>query len=179
MNSEEMKSEWRKARESMNLGNTGGLPFTSRRRTSLERLARRYRSFAALSVAAMPFGILLALRAPYIVPEVSPWLFVGFDVYFLVAAVMDYWLCSNISAIDCTEMSVEDVLRRSMLCRKRHLQFIGVLAPMAIVLLTFTAIAFKAETSAVVGMVCGALFGLAFGIKALIDFMRDYRDIME
>lgn len=61
----------------------------------------------------------------------------------------------------------------------QHLRVVAALAPMDIVLLTFTAIAFKAETSAVVGMVCGALFGLAFGIKALIDFMRDYRDIME
>ena len=179
MNSEEMKSEWRKARESMNLNKGSEPSFSTRRKTSLERLGRRYLCFAALSMTAMPFSLLLALRAPHIVPGISPWLFVGFDIYFLTGAVMDYWLYSSIRAIDCTEMSVEEVLRRSMLCRKRHLQFICVLAPMAIALISFAARAFDADASIVTGMVCGALFGLAFGIKAFIDFMHDYRNIMK
>ena len=75
-------------------------------------------------------------------------------------------------------MKVEEVLRLTMRYRKRHLQFMLILMPMAVALLIGMGIYLRSDRSVIYGMIAGALIGLAIGIRYLIEFMRDYRRVL-
>lgn len=153
--------------------------FDMRRRTSLERLARRYRMFSLVAfMAAGGPTMCMWLGSTHGGMEVPGWLILCFEAYFLICSVMDYWLYRGIRSIDCTSTTVEEVLHRSMFYRKRHLQFILVILPLAIGLLMTFGLYMKADMYMVYGMVAGALFGGAIGVRKFLDFMRDYRDVI-
>lgn len=174
------RDNWRRATDAMNLDSAERDVFNARCKTSLERLAARYRLF---SVSAMLGGssltLLLLLIAPQTGISFPLWLLLCFEIYFLVCAVMDYWLYHGISELDLSAMTVEEVIRKSMYYRKRHLQFVCFLIPLALALIISMGVCADADTSYYGGMIVGGAFGLYMGTKAFRDFMRDYRDILK
>lgn len=169
-----LKNKWQKAASSMRVKDSGQW-LDSRKATSLDRLAARYRRFATLSFVVM------VATAFNLIPmrEVFPtWIILCLIGYFGIASVMDYWLWKGIEGIDCTTMTVEDVLRRCLFYRKRHLQFIVVLLPMALGVLTAMFIQWKADIYMIGGMAAGFVVGAAIGVRKLIDFLNDYRNIL-
>ncbi len=102
---------------------------------------------------------------------------IAFGVYFLVCSVMVYWLYRGISSIDVVDMSISEVVSRALFYRKRHLQFILILIPMAVVILTFVAWQVIDNEYMLIGMAFGAIAGLAIGTRMLLSFMADYRTI--
>lgn len=162
----------------MNPGNLNGMDM--RRRTSQENLIARYRSFSILSFTAAALAVtgLITIKE-YLWPVFPSALIICFDIYFLTAGFMDLWLYQKVKSIDFNTMSVENVLRLTMLYRKRHLQFMAVLIPMALALITWMAICAKAEPMMVYSMITGFIIGLGFGINAFLNFMRDYKNIMK
>ena len=152
------KDEWRKA--TMEINPSAAQPkdaLSPKGRTSLAMLG------AALYVTDFPM---------------PAWLVLCFEAYFLLASTMDYWLYRRIRDIDCSVMKVEEVLRLTMRYRKRHLQFMLILMPMAVALLIGMGIYLRSDRSVIYGMIAGALIGLAIGIRYLIEFMRDYRRVL-
>lgn len=150
-----------------------------KKNTALGNLARRYRTFSVISLVSIcwvPFVLANEVLMP------SVWrlpLMILVGVYFLVASVMDYWLYKGVSEIDCSTMTVSEVEHKALFYRKRHLQFMIVLIPMAIALVGGM-IWFSQQNEAYLhGVIFGVLVGLAVGIKQFIDFMSDYSTIKQ
>ena len=90
---------------------------------------------------------------------------------------MDYWLWNKIRHIDPVAMTISTVAELALLYRKRHLQFMAILIPLAIGLIGLLAYAVSDDTAFLSGMSCGAAIGLMIGLIVFRRFMNDYRDI--
>lgn len=180
MDFERMKSDWEAASRNLNADpqNTMAV-FDSRRKTLLDRLARRYRMFIIIACVSMAvFG-----------PMWSSLTQRGFDhgtvigmtvatVAFLgICATVDSVLYWRIKSIDCATMTVDEVLRRSMSCRKMHLLSILCLLPLAVAMISYIALCFGTDIYFICGMITGAAIGLIIGLNELRKFMNDYRDL--
>lgn len=149
-----------------------------RRTTGLTRLANRYRRFAILSLIcalSMPISwyrlsLESAVEPAWLLPLV-------FATFMLLCSSLDFWLFTRISRLDVLTMSVAEIVRRSTLLRKRHLQIAGILLPMAFGVLGLTAYMLRANEWHVYGMATGAAVGLVIGLSFLAAFMRDYKAV--
>lgn len=148
-------------------------------RTTLDRLRDKYRMFRTVALL-MVFGSFMIFSRGWIIESrLSFRLGVAYAVYFLTCFVMDQWLYYGIGTIDPLRMSVSDVVEKSLFYKKRHLQFMVALIPMAVCLLGFTGYVFSAEKYMLAGMVAGAICGAAMGIVQFRRFMADYRKLSE
>lgn len=174
MTPEEMKSTW----ESLSFGNSPSMndPEISRRLTSLDRLAKRYQRFSRIGLVMVIVSFSwvgnMAILAHYRL-AVS----IVFMAFFGVCSVFDHWLYGKIKEIDCYRMTVREVAMRAMMCRKRHLQFVMAGVPCAIAVVGFMVYAAGGDAYFLAGIVCGAIIGLCIGIRELMRFMADYRDL--
>lgn len=96
---------------------------------------------------------------------------------FATASTMDHWLANGIRSIDCSRMSVREVIDRSLFYRRSHHQFMMILIPYAAIVLGCLGWASRADVYMLMGMGAGFLVGLAIGIRKYMDFMAYYRDI--
>lgn len=173
---EKIKQEWQNMRFS-----TDKTPeemqriMEGRRRTALENLARRYRSFsfigfvmAIASIQWYNFSLFGDHRAA--VATI-------FIAYFLICGIIDTIFYRMIRAIDITEMSISDVASRALQCRKRHFQAIAILFPLVIAIIGLMAYISSGDKYFLIGMGAGAAVGLAIGILQLRNFLHDYRDL--
>lgn len=150
----------------------------SRRQTALDSLATRYRRFAILG------GIMILCSITWLgtpmFPEDKRWLICTFfAIYFATASIMDIWLYHGIRSIDIYTMPVEEVATKALFYRRRHLQFIVILLPMAFGTIGYLAYTFLHEPYMIAGIICGALLGLVLGTNQLLNFLREYRDISQ
>ena len=119
MTTEELQKTWQ---ESGRIGSPYNPRMNSRRETALEKLGREYRRFSMvaliMTIASLFFFNFPWLEMPWKV--VIPVLFISF---FATASTMDHWLANGIRSIDCSRMSVREVIDRSLFYRRRHHQF--------------------------------------------------------
>ena len=173
MTTEELQKTWQ---ESGRIGSPYNPQMNSRRETALEKLMREYKRFSwiALAMTFVSIGLynLSWLEMPWKV--VIPLLFISF---FATSSTMDHWLANGIRSIDCSRMSVREVIDRSLFYRRRHHQFMMILIPYAAVVLGCFGWASRTEIYLLAGMGAGFLVGLAIGIRKYLDFMANYRDI--
>lgn len=149
-----------------------------RKITALQSLARRYRRFSVLSAVMIPCS-LTVFNITFLPERVRLVATLSFAVYFLIASLMDMWLGSGISSIDCCRMTVKEVAGKAVFYRRRHLQFIMVLLPMALSLVGLLAWEAIGESWLFVAIVIGFLFGLAVGYRYFREFMADYRRLTD
>lgn len=177
MMEKEIKNEWQSTRFNP-LSSAQKLEIVQGNRiTALQRLARRYKWFANISLPMIIFVPGLILKQ---VLYGNPWKFewaIFAVCYFGIASVMDYWLYKGISSIDCSLMNVREVVTRSMYYRKRHLQFMMVLLPMAVILIGSLAYIAFTDKYMLLGMCIGAVVGLIIGARQFMEFMNDYKTI--
>lgn len=173
-----MKSAWRETATSLQTENDrlltefrNGSPLTS-----LERLRNRYRRFAILGFTMLPFSFVFMLKSIFPI-EGGIWITLSFIVYFLTCGFMDTWLYRGLDTIDCLHMSVSEVIEKARYYRKKHLQFVVILIPMAIALLCGLAYFTGWEEHILLGMIVGGSIGLAIGLQQLFAFLRDYKNI--
>lgn len=149
-----------------------------RRKTALEDLARRYRLFAIaamICIVAFPMamhGHASPLSSPY-----TLWVVIFGVVYFGTASAMDWWLYRQVTEIDVSRMPVEEVAERSAFCRKRHLQFICVLLPMALGFVAFFLYSTIDSPYVIAGGIAGFVIGALLGLRQLHRFLSDYRQL--
>lgn len=151
-----------------------------RRRTALQNLARRYRRFSNLSLVAILWVPVMLLQN--IMPDntvLRGCFAVAMTTYFAVCSVMDRWLYHGVSRIDCVTMSTAEVVRLAMFYRKRHLQFILVLIPLALGIVSFLCFIFKNDPYLWAGLAVGGVTGVAIGYRQFLLFMDDYRALKE
>lgn len=149
-----------------------------RKRTSLDRLRDRYMAFWIIGLLMAFAGFFMFFFGGIVADErFKLWLGIAYAVYFLTAASLDFWLWRGVTSIDPLQMSVAEISCKSMLYRKRHLQFMAVLIPMAIALLGFTAYVFSSDKFFVSGMTAGIIGGAIIGIFQFRKFMNEYRNL--
>lgn len=173
-----MKSAWRETATSLQTENDrlltefrNGNPLTS-----LERLRNRYRRFAILGFTMLPLSCVFMLKSIFPI-EGGIWITLSFIVYFLTCGFMDTWLYRGLDTIDCLHMSVSEVIEKARYYRKKHLQFVVILIPMAIALLCGLAYFTGWEEHILLGMIIGGSIGFAIGLQQLFAFLRDYKNI--
>lgn len=171
----DMKKSWRDMKVCRESGDDYGDIFSGRRRTALQRLARRYRHFSNLALMMLVFCPYWMMN-PMLPERNRLWVGVLMGVFFLTVSVMDRWLYHGISGIDCGSMTVSEVTRLAVFYRKRHLQFILILLPMALLWVGAFTWLLSDNFYAVCGVVCGLLIGTAVGLRKFFDFMADYRE---
>lgn len=146
-----------------------------KRLTALQRLAQRYKRFTW--VALIMFVYCFVFFSSHDFPaSMRGWLMGLFGIYFVIVYAMDSWLYAGISRIDCATMPVGEVSRLALYYRKRHLQFIIILIPMAVALIGLLACSLATNVYFIAGIVCGIIGGLAIAIHQFRNFMADYRD---
>lgn len=149
------------------------------KKTALDRLRNRYRVFWIASLL-LSFGTFMFFSSRSIMDgRLYLWLGIAYAVYFLTAFCMDFWLYNGLGTINPLKMGVTEVAWKSAFYRKRHLQFMVVLIPMAIALIAFTGYVFSSEMYFLNGLATGVILGLIIGIIQLRRFMTEYRNLSE
>lgn len=175
---ENFKKDWADIRFSSVSQNEINTIIQGRRLSSLDNLALRYKRFSIIGLLGIFWSIFWGFS--HLLPENGRWsLPICYGLYFLLCSVMDRWLYYGISSIDCVTMNVNEVMRRALFYRKRHLQFIAILLPLAIGLIGFTAYVYSFDHYFIYGIVSGAIIGVAIGLFALMRFLEDYRNILK
>lgn len=152
-----------------------------RRRTALQQLADRYKMFSNI---ALPMVLIIPFSAYRIVMNEAPtgiklgWMALAM-IYFGMCSVMDRWLYKGISGIDCAAMTVSEVSNKAMYFRKKHLQFMVVLVPMAILIIGGLVYMTNLNVYFLYGVIAGGLIGLILGLRQFFNFMADYKTIAE
>lgn len=150
-----------------------------KKRTTLDKLRERYMTFWIISLVMVFAGFLIFSRGIFVVSGLNLWLGVAYSVYFLTASGMDFWLWNGLGSIDPLRMSISEIADKSMFYRKRHLQFMAILIPMAIALVGFTGYVYSSEIYFLNGMIFGCIIGLIIGIIQFRRFMAEYRKLSD
>lgn len=146
-------------------------------KTSLDKLRDKYLTFWIISLVMVFGGFLIFSKGVFLVSHLNFCLGMAYAVYFLTVSSMDFWLWRGIGSIDPLRMSVSEITEKSMFYRKRHLQFMTVLIPMAIALLGFTGYVYSSEIYFLDGMIFGIIAGLIVGTIQFRRFMAEYRNL--
>ncbi len=149
------------------------------KKTALDRLRNQYRTLFAISLPMVFTSYLIFSRAVPAYGKQSLYLGIAYAAYFIITFIMDRWLWTGIGTIDPLKMSVSQVVEKSMFYRKRHLQFIAILIPIAVVLLGFTGYVFLSNIYFLSGIIVGAICGAILGIIQFRRFMDEYRKLSE
>ena len=182
MKTEDMKSAWRDTAQSLESSSSNDqlieMVLYGKRVTALDRLRSRYRRFFTCSF------LMILWSGIFLIPDILPytggiWLTVAFAIYFLTCGLMDLWLYNGIGSIDCLRMPVSEVIRLSLHYRKRHLQFIICLLPMAFAVIGLLAYFCNFDPIIIKGMIAGGAAGLLIGSLQLRKFLRDYRSLTD
>lgn len=174
---DDVRQSWQSARLKNNREGMAEDALSGRRRTALQSLALRYRRFSNLGLLLTVWSAFIAFSGLF--PEHSRVLIaVTSAIYFSTCSVMDRWLYRGVSGIDCGTMSVGEVAGLAVFYRKRHLQFIAVLLPMAAAMIGLMVYFSTRNIYFIGGVVTGVVVGLAIGLRQLFDFLGDYRDVI-
>ena len=149
------------------------------RKTALDRLRDKYRHFWIVALIMTFYSLLMFSCGRIFEGRGGVWLGIAYAAYFLTVFCMDHWLWRGIGSIDPLKMGVAEVAEKALFYRKRHLQFIVVLIPMAVVLLGFTAYAFSSDIYFLIGIAVGAVCGLTVGIIQFRRIMAEYRKLSD
>lgn len=150
-----------------------------KKKTALDRLRDKYLAFWIISSLMAVGGFLLFSRTLVVDSGLGLWLGVAYAFYFLTVASMDFYLWRGIGSIDTLMMDVADISRKSMFYRRRHLQFMAILIPMAIALLGFTGYVYFSEIYFFNGMIVGIIAGAIIGTIQFRRFMAEYRRLSD
>lgn len=146
-----------------------------KRRTALDDLALRYKRFSMIGLCCIIPNILFAMSPIIESADYRIWIVAYASCYFLMAAIMDYWLYKGISGMDILAMSVAQVNSLCRFYRKRHHQFMMILFPLAVGFVALLCFACRLDTYFIFGIATGGFLGLVLGTRQYLKFMRDYR----
>lgn len=172
MDIEEMKPQWQSAQEAINPGHRPS--FRIKRRTSLQRLANRYRRITILAVIFVYIDLFQFVK----LQSTPTWLVCVLVAILAACAIRSYTLMNRISSIDPTRMPVKEVYLHIMNCRKRHLTFAVFGMPCALLWIAALAYYNRFDTYFLYGALSGAIIGFPCGLLILHRFLKDYREAL-
>ncbi len=151
----------------------------NKKKTALDRLRTSYGRFRTLALLFAVTSLLIFSNRHLVDTDMGLYLGIAYAVYFLINATMDWWLWRGVGTIDPLTMGAAQVSEKALFYRKRHLQMIAFVAPLAILILGLTAYVFRAEKYLLLGMVAGFVCGLTIGLHHLRKFMENYKRLAE
>ncbi|MCM1022322.1 MAG: hypothetical protein NC343_08370 [Muribaculum sp.] len=178
-NLEEIRSAWnalgKKLNDNAGLGNnTSNM---NNRKTTLDRLREKYRSFWIFALVML---VVTIFYSPIIVSEERIlYMRLLFSIYFIAVFTIDYWLWRGLGTIDLISMTVTEVAHKVMFYKRRHLQFMAFLIPMAVILVILMGYILSADGYMLTGIIIGAICGALIGTWQFRKFMSMYRNIEE
>ena len=180
MDMENLKNEWRDAGE-VPTNNTDFKEWqnnitTGKRKTSLMRLAERYKRFHYIGLF-MAFISLFWISNPLLMGNHIVITTIYMVIYFLLCSSIDWYLWKKVCDIDVQIMPTMEIIKRAHDCRKLHLQSIMVLLPLAFGLIALFIWNADGDTYFIFGLGAGALIGLCVGLFQLMEFLRDYKTL--
>lgn len=178
---QQLKKTWTKIGEGLRapISSGGNSEDFNKKKTALERLRNKYRLFWTVALIMVFWAYIMFAKVVDLESPFNVCLGLSFAAYFLIVFCMDYWLWRGLGTIDPLRMPIAEVSAKSMFYRKRHLQFIAVLIPLAIAVLGFAVYVFSFEIYFLAGMFSGAVIGLVLGIVQFRRFMAEYRELSE
>lgn len=178
---ENIRKAWIIMGESLNNLTSDNIPTVklNNMKTTLNRLADKYKRFSIMALVMILASSLLFSREDLLESPWNIYLPIAYACYFFIASAMDQWFYHGIKSINPLTMTISEVAQKALLYKRRHLQSIIILLPMAIALIIVTAYAFSFDSYIIAGMITGALLGLAIGITQLCRFLSYYRDLSE
>lgn len=185
MTTEEIKLAWEKTKIALEKTEARNIELANvikngKKKTALQNLATRYLRFSRIGlVAAIVFGLSFSTHSFHLAHGNRILLVAVMTGFFALASIMDFWLYKGISSIDCSTMNVSEVISKSLFYRKRHFQFIAILFPLAIGLVTYEFFLFSDNEGFVYGGIIGIAVGLAIGLIQLMKFLSDYKTLRE
>lgn len=177
MNENELKEAWKQGGIELERNGGSGIFCDSTRRTPLEKLALRYKRFSVMGVVCILLG-LSWLNIPDLQLKNRILTVVFYCLMMLICAVTDRYLYMKLSSINISSTPTARVIETVRKCRKIHLIFICFSIPMAIALIGFIAWQFSNSIYMLICIIVGAVTGLVIGIFQLMEFLRDYRDLL-
>ena len=150
-------------------------------KSAQEDLIRRYRRF---SIIACIFAVVTPIvygnpyQSLFHYPSKLYSIIVGASmfIYFAVCGVMDFYLSNAVKDINLAKMPVIEVRRQAINLKRLHHIFQIILIPMAIALLILISYPIMAQVW--IGVIFGAIVGLAIGINAYMKMMADYKEMI-
>ena len=180
MDTDEIKRRWLLANEQLRDSSEDDIfpPDFSlgKKKTALMRLANRYKRFHYLSLI-MAAASLIWTGSPLFPGKYKIALCIYMVAYFLICSLVDWWLYMQISSIDVLRMQTMTVIKKTMNCRKRHLQSILFLIPLALGLMALYFFSFGGDEYILFGILGGFIIGLVIGLRQLSEFLNDYKAI--
>lgn len=181
MDNNEIRQTWREAAGRAYRPSADSLEeiYRSRKMTSLDELAARYRRFSIMGLSMMiVMGLLWPLsHAGEIMGAWRYVVAVSAAIYFGLGSSIDWWLYKGVSSIDCYTMTVSEVADKAMYYRKRHLQSMILLIPFAIAMVCIFAKPFISDQLMITTMIIGVIIGLVIGYRQFTLFMASYRNL--
>ena len=147
------------------------------KQTSLNRLETRYKRFSIIAFLMIFIGFLY-IWAPLFDSSIRYILGVVMMFYFMLCSCMDYYLYSRIKNINIYQMTTSEVLQKIITTRKLHFIFMSILLPIGVGIIVLITFAFPDNREIVWGVIAGAIIGLGIGLMKLMDFLRDYRNLI-
>lgn len=151
---------------------------SGKRRTALQNLARRYRWFSNFALIFIFVWPLLA-TSHLLMGFHATWIIIFGEIYFGICSMIDRWMYRGVSSINVATMSVSEVCERALYYRKRHLQSIIILLPMAMILIGSMAYVMDFDPYMIMGICTGAIVGFLIGLRQLHHFLDDYRQFKD
>lgn len=182
MTQEEIKKTWREGATRLYRPTPDDYEgmYRDRKETALETLARKYKRFSMVGLAMVfcSFGWMGA-HLPFHSEEMKFTVSGVMAVYFAICSLIDHWLYKGVSSIDCYRMSVQEVIEKAMYYRKKHLQSMMLLLPMALCVVGLMGYGLSGDRYLLYGMAAGGLAGILIGTIQFREFMSEYRKIKE
>ncbi|MBO5444967.1 MAG: hypothetical protein J5995_06450 [Muribaculaceae bacterium] len=178
---ENIRKDWRETRVNIKTSQESLEDIMNgKRKSALDNLARRYLRFSNAAIIVMLCSPIAFFRvmSEEVGTQAALWIAIGFDFFMLVSSIMDRWLYHAIRRLDIPGMAVAEIARKAAFYRKRHLQFVAILLPLAIVWVIMVGV-LCGDVYLIAGMVTGGIIGLAVGIRYLMEFLSDYRSLTE
>lgn len=182
MSEEELRKEWRQSCDCQSsdtlTGSEAETITRSKRKTALTRLADRYARFSNLAFTFALFSPVW-IANPEVGGKHKSIIIICMMIYFIICGAIDRHICHKVRAINIFEMPTSEVIARAMKCRLLHLRSMAFIIPLAITLIVLFSWSNSWNPYINIGIISGALIGVAIGTIQFRRFMRDYRDMKE
>lgn len=179
-----IRKAWREMGTAFNAESYSDTPESlNNKRTTLDRLRRRYMTFIIISISSgiIYSPVLLHLGSLGFLPYNLRWpVAISFMLMLLIEAGMDFWFWKGTGRISPLTMTVSELSSMALYYKKCHIKAVMVCMPIAISWVAFFIYAASlANFFPIFGIITGAAIGLFIGIRALKRFMAEYKSLYD
>ena len=146
-------------------------------KSSLDDLKTRYRVFIIIEILMLVWVPLFILNNPFSVEKYRLAAAYYWAIFFAGEVGIDYYLYLRVKSIDVLNQSISEVTKAASQTWKIHKLAIIIGFPVAIGAVILFGLVINANEFALYGMFLGFVAGILIGIRQLLKFKEDYRNL--